>query len=150
MRGIPGTIAAAALLLQTSAQTQGAPVRQIFCRGLERVVEAARDEGGFLRLERSRSAPPHLGFLHGCRATGDRRRQYWLCNQSLAPPELSLESLAAQTAACFPEALQGKDGPYRETVFTLPGARIHISEHGGPRAHVGRIVELMVEAIPTP
>ncbi|HEX8125980.1 MAG TPA: hypothetical protein VF548_10400 [Allosphingosinicella sp.] len=151
MRGIRGAIvAAAALLAPAAGQAQSRLVNQDFCWGLKRVVEAAQYEGGFVGLERSRAAPPHLGFRHGCRATGDQRRQYWLCNQNLAPPELSLESLAAQTADCFAEAVRSKDSPGREAVFTLPYARIRISERGGPRAHVGRIVTLVVEAIPAP
>lgn len=69
-------MAAAASLVPAGAQAQ--LVHQDFCDGLERVVEAAQEENGFLSLERARAAPPHLGFRHGCRATGDGKRQYWL------------------------------------------------------------------------
>jgi hypothetical protein len=146
MKPTSAAIAAAMLLAPGAAQSQ--LVGQDFCWGLKRVVEAAREDGGFLWLERSRAAPPHLGFRHGCRATGDDKRQYWLCNQHLAPEEMSGDALAARVAACHPEAVRGRNGFGEDPKFDLPGARIHISERGGPRAKVGRIVTLTVEAIP--
>lgn len=145
MRWTHGAIAAAALLAPAAAQAQ--LVAQDFCHGLERAVDAAGDEGGFLRLERSRAAPPHLGFRHGCRATGDQKRQYWLCHQNLAPDHMSGESLSARVAACLPEAVRSTGAYGRETFFDLPHARIRISESGGPRAKVGRIVTFAVEAL---
>jgi hypothetical protein len=141
-------IAAAALAAPAAGQAQ--LVSQDFCHGLKRVVAAAEDEGGFLWLERARAAPPHLGFRHGCRATGDAKRQYWLCNQHLAPAEMSLDALAGRVADCLPEAVRGRESLAREAVFTLPRARIYVSERGGPGAKVGRIVGLMVEALPAP
>lgn len=141
-----GAIAAAALLAPAAGQAQ--LVAQDFCHGLERVVDAARDEGGFLHLERSRAAPPHLGFRHGCRATGDSERQYWLCHQNLAPEQMSRASLAARVAACLPEAVRSTGDHGHETVFAFPHAQIRITERGGPRAKVGRIVTLVVEALP--
>jgi hypothetical protein len=139
---------AATALLAPAAPAQ--PVAREFCKGLERVIDAAREDGGFLRLERARGAPPHLGFRHGCRATGDGKRQYWMCGQNLAPAEMSRDALAARVATCLPEAVRGSNGFTRDAVFTLPHARISISELGGPRAKVGRIVQLTVEAIPAP
>jgi hypothetical protein len=141
-------IAAAALLAAGAGQAQ--PVSQDFCHGLKRIVDAARDEGGFLFLERARAAPPHFGFRHGCRATGDRKRQYWLCTQNLAPAEMSRDALAARVAACLPQAARSTEGYGDTAVFTLPHARIRISERGGPRAKVGRIVQLVVEATAPP
>jgi len=148
MRGLSGAMTAAALLAPAAAPAQ--LVRQDFCHGLERVVEAARREGGFQWLERARAAPPHLGFRHGCRATGDDKRQYWLCGQNLAPEEMSRDALAERVADCLPDAVRGKHGLTRDVVFTLPHARIHISELGGPKAKVGRIVQLTVESTPAP
>lgn len=146
MKWIQGAIAAAALLAPAAAQAQ--LVRQDFCHGLDRVVEAARDEGGFLFLERARAAPPHLDFRHGCRATGDAKRQYWLCHQTLAPAEMSRDALAARVAACLPQAVRSTGDYGLETIFDLPHVQIRISERGGPRAKVGRIVTLVVEATP--
>jgi hypothetical protein len=143
-------VAVAAASLQAPAAVQAQLVRQEFCHGLERVVDAARNEGGFLSLERSRAAPPHLGFRHGCRATGDSKRQYWLCTQNLAPEELSREALAVRIAACLPQAVRSTGGYGHEALFTLPHAVIRIHERGGPRAKVGRIVQLVVEAVPAP
>lgn len=141
-------IAAAALLAPASVQAQ--LVRQEFCHGLKRVVDAAEDEGGFLWLERARAAPPHLGFRHGCRATGDDKRQYWLCHQNLAPAEMSRDALAERVAQCLPEAERGRNGFTTDSVFTLPHAQVRISERGGPGAKVGRIVTLVVEATRAP
>lgn len=138
--------AAAASLVSAGAQAQ--LVHQDFCNGLERVVEAAQDEGGFLFLERARAAPPHLGFRYGCRATGDERRQFWLCNQNLAPDHMSRDALAERTAQCLPQAVRSNGDYGHDSVFTLPHARIRISERGGPRAKVGRIVTLVVESTP--
>jgi hypothetical protein len=139
---------AAALLAPAAGQAQ--LVRQEFCQGLERVVAAARDEGGFLSLERARAAPPHLDFRHGCRATGDENKQFWLCTQNLAPAQMSRDALTARVAACLPAAVRSTGDYGHESVFTLPHARIRISERGGPRAKVGRIVTLVIEAAPAP
>lgn len=148
MKAWPAILGALAMLAPAASQAQAGLVPQDFCQGLKRVVEAAGFEGGFQWLERARAAPPHLGFRHGCRATGDDKRQYWLCGQNLAPAEMSRDALAARVAACLPEAARGRNGPTRDAVFTLPHARISISELGGPKAKVGRIVELVVEALP--
>lgn len=150
MRASWAAMAAAAVLAAGTGHAQSGLVAQDFCHGLKRVVEAAGQPDGFARLERARAAPPHLGFRHGCQATGDERRQYWRCGQNLTPEEMSRDALAERVAFCLPEAVRGKDGLTRDSVFTLPNARIHISELGGPKAHVGRIVELVVEAIPAP
>jgi hypothetical protein len=146
MKWIAGAVAAAALLGPAAGRAQ--LVRQDFCHGLERVVDAARDEGGFLGLERARAAPPHLDFRRGCRATGDSKRQYWLCTQTLAPAAMSRDALAARVAACFPQAVRSQGDYGHETIFDLPSAQIRISERGGPKAKVGRIVTLVVEATP--
>jgi hypothetical protein len=148
MNHVPLAIAAVAFLVPASAQAQ--LVGQDFCHGLERVVDAARGQGGFLFLERAHAAPPHLGFRHGCRATGDEKRQYWLCSQNLAPAEMSREALAARVSACLPEAVHSTGDYGHESLFTLPHAQIRISERGGPMAKVGRIVQLVVEATPAP
>ena len=150
MRSLGSAIAAAAMVAPMAVQAQNGLVRQDFCHGLERVLDSARDEGGFLFLERARAAPPHLDFRHGCRATGDRKRQYWLCTQNLAPAEMSREALAQRVAACLPDATRSAEDYGHEAVFTLPYARIRITERGGPKAKVGRIVTLVVEATPEP
>lgn len=143
-------IVAAALLAPGMAQAQPPSKQQIFCAELRRVVGVAELGGDFAYLERSRAAPPRFGFVHGCQATGDEKKQYWICSQSLAPEELSRDALAARIAECLPEAVRGRNGITSDAVFTLPGARIHITELGGPGAKVGRIVQLVVEAIPAP
>jgi hypothetical protein len=133
-------IAAATLAVQAPASA-ASPDR--FCIDLKRIVGTAERGGGFLMLQRSRAAPPRLGFRHCFAAAG--MRASWYCHQSMAPGHLSLESLAGRTAACLPEARRqpSRDG---EAVFTLPYARIRITEDGGPRAHVGRVVSYRVVA----
>ena len=141
-------VAAAALLAPGSALAEIPSKQQIFCAELRRVVHVAELDGDFTYLERSRAAPPRLGFVNGCQATGDDRKGYWLCAQSFAPEALSRDALAARVAECLPEAVRGPPTLARDADFTLPYARIRISELGGPGAHVGRIVELVVERIP--
>jgi len=113
-------------------------------------VKIAELGGDFAYLERSRAAPPRLGFRDGCQATGDSKKQYWHCGQNFAPESLSRDALAQRIADCLPKAVRGHSSLARDAAFTLPYARIHISEIGGPGAHVGRIVELTVEAVPAP
>jgi hypothetical protein len=149
MKWTSGAIAAAAALLASgTAQAQNGLVRQDFCSALNRVVQVAQMDGDFAHFERSRAAPPHFGFRHGCRATSASGRlpAAWRCNQTLAPEELGLAALSARTAACLPSA-ERVEGRYGEAVFTLPRARIVIEERGGPRAKVGRIVTFRIEAV---
>lgn len=149
MKRLARLVAAAAVLAPVAAGAEPPSPQQIFCAELKRVVEVAELGGDFAYLERSRARPPSLGFRDGCRAAGDAKKQYWLCGQNFAPEELSRDALAARIAACLPEAVRGPPSLARDAVFTLPYARIHISELGGPGAHVGRIVDLVVEAIPS-
>lgn len=136
-------IVAAALLASGPARAEPPSKQAIFCAELERVVEVAELDGDFTYLERSRAAPPSLGF-RSCFAAAVRPA--WHCHQTMAPDHLSLDGLAASTAACLPEA--ARTAPSRhEAVFTLPSARIRIAEYGGPRAHVGRIVSYRVEKV---
>lgn len=146
MKIMPAILALMALSAPAAGRAQLVP--QDFCGGLKRVLEAAGREGGFQWLERARAATPHLGFRHGCRATGDETRQYWLCGQNLAPEEMSRDALAARVAQCVPQAARSRSEFGHDAIFTLPHARIRISELGGPRAKVGRIVEFVVEATP--
>lgn len=143
-------IIAVALVAPSAARAAPPSKQQIFCAELKRVVEVAELGGDFAYLERSRAAPPRLGFAQGCQATGDSKKQYWVCGQSFAPEALSRDALAQRISICLPDAVRGQASLAREALFTLPYARIHVSELGGPGAHVGRIVELVVEAIPAP
>ena len=143
-------IAAAALLAggAAQAQQQARPTRaELFCHDLKRLVRKAPD---WVAMWNARPAPPALGFRPGaCRAYpgGPNYPASYSCHQHLAPPHLSLETLAADTAACLPEAKQERGRWGREAIFTLPGLRILISESGGPGAKVGRIVGFRVEAV---
>lgn len=137
-------IVAAAGLASSPAFAAPPSKQRIFCAELVRVVEVAKLDGDFTYLERSRAAPPRLGFRHCFAAAA--ARPAWYCHQSMAPDHLSLDGLAAGTAACLPEAVRSLSSRH-EAVFTLPSARIRITEYGGPRAHVGRIVSFRVETL---
>lgn len=143
--------AAAALAAAGGAQAQAADeaarFERDYCHDLQRLVQGAPD---FVAIYNARPAPPWLGFRPGaCRAheATERLPAAWSCHQHLAPRHLGLDRLVAQTGACLPAARLERDRLGREATFTLPGLRILISEHGGPRAHVGRIVALRVEAV---
>ena len=136
--------AAAAIGGPASAQPPGA---DIFCAQLVRLVRAAAEDEPFASIERSRAARPRFGFAEDCRAEGTGRHRSWLCSQSMAPDTLSIQSLAARTRACLPEAEQVIFATWRETLFMLPHAIIHITEMDGPGADGGRIVSYAVEAI---
>ena len=142
-----GWTALAAAMAAGAAQAQPpAPPDGAFCAELQRIVAAADDEEPFLALERPRPSPPTLGFRYGCGRAGDARRHYWACSQTLAPDWLGAARLVERTRRCLPEARALPVEHHREFRFDLPGAEIRISEHGGPSAHVGRVVSFTVEA----
>ncbi len=145
-----GTALAAAALFgagTADAQQRTRPTEaQLFCHDLKRLVRHAPD---FEFMFKARPAPPWLGFQPGsCRAhaaTATLPPVYW-CSQQLAPQHLGMESLAARTAACLPDAKRVKTPYGREALFETPEVRILISESGGAGAKVGRIVGIRVEA----
>lgn len=135
----------AGLAMAQAAQAQRPLGQTQFCADLERVLEDANGDQPFYLLENGRAAPPGLGFVHGCRRSGDARQYFWLCTQNLAPPELSVRSLMERVQACLPNAPRPTFNR-RSARFELPDAVIRINEHGTDRAHVGRSVTLVVEA----
>ena len=141
MRRLPLAMVTASLSAGAAGAQPPTP-QAIFCAELRRVVEVAELDGDFTYLERSRAARPRLGF-RWCGATGDAAKGYWLCHEQLAPESLGVASLGARISACLPEA--ARTGGRREALFTLPSAQIRISESGGPGAHVGLVVQLVVE-----
>ena len=142
MKAFAASIAAAALAAPAPALAEP---RDRFCIELDRLLRTAERGGDFVMLQRSKAAPPRLGFDHCFPAAGSRPS--WYCHQTLAPEHLSLESLTGRTAACVPEAVRSTGRYGRQAIFTLPHARISIDERGGPRAKVGRIASFRVEAL---
>jgi hypothetical protein len=130
---IAGLLAADAAGAQAQAEAARSAAERRFCSELRRTIRFAPD---FEALQRNRAAPPRLGFRSGCRARSaiGRAPAAWWCHENLAPDFLAFGPLTARIAACLPGARR------------LPGVRIRVNEHGGPRAHVGRIVDLRVEA----
>ena len=152
MRHVAGLIAAAAALAAGAAEAQqrSRPSdAKLFCHDLKRTLKAASYDDGFEHLERSRAAPPQFGFRPGaCHAlqTSAAATAMWRCYQTLAPESLALATLVAHTAACLPDAKREASGYHWEAVFSHESGRIRITERGGPRAKVGRIVTLTIEA----
>ena len=144
-----GMVAVLAGLATASGAAAKRPTEQAqFCHDLNRIVEAAEESPQpFYSLERSAAAPPTLGFVH-CGRAGDARRAYWHCHQTLAPEHLGAERLAEATRACLTDAVAQPSDMRREARFRVPHAEITISETGGPRAHVGRVVSYIVAADP--
>jgi hypothetical protein len=148
MRGTVAVLAGLAMTSGAAAQQPSAEAQ--FCHDLVRIIAAAAEAPQpFFSLERSAAAPPRLGFTH-CFRAGDSRRAYWHCHQSLAPDHLGAERLTALTRACRPEAVALPAEMRREARFRLGDVEITISETGGPRAHVGRVVSYIVAATPKP
>ena len=82
------------LVAALASPAQAVPSRlAIFCAELGRTIEAV-ELGDTTALERSRARQPDFGFRYGCGAQG----RGWFCHQSLAPPALSLASLAEGVA----------------------------------------------------
>lgn len=134
-----------------------APARGVFCSVLDRALEAANDPAPFesqrINLisapDRSRLTIP--GFEgHACRVTRwgpDLRgsRASIVCSQTLAPPELTVDNLAADTARCLgvaPTAVNVREESVR---FDLPKVRIHIEGDCTDACHVGRRVTFAVQ-----
>ena len=142
---IAGLLAADAAGAQAQAEAARSAAERRFCSELRRTIRFAPD---FEALQRNRAAPPRLGFRSGCRARSaiGRAPAAWWCHENLAPDFLAFGPLTARIAACLPGARRTSTGRPREALFELPGVRIRVNEHGGPRAHVGRIVDLRVEA----
>lgn len=92
MKAAAAAMAAAALLGGSAAEAQqrAQPTQaELFCHDLKRVVKTANHESQFEHLERSRAAPPWLGFRPGgCRAYAGRETApaAWDFHQHLAPP----------------------------------------------------------------
>jgi len=140
----------AGLATASGAAAQRPSTQEQFCHDLNRIVAAAEETPQpFYSLERSAAAPPTLGFgPRQCFRAGDARRAYWHCHQTLAPEHLGAERLAEATRACLSDAVALPTDMRREARFRVPHAEISISETGGPRAHVGRVVSYIVAADP--
>ena len=70
----------------------------------------------------------------------------WLCTRQLAPDGVSKDIVTAKIAACLADATVVKGvNRYESDMVRAGRLSMRISESGGPRAHVGRIVTLHFE-----
>ena len=140
MRRIRIGAAAAALALTGSAAA--AQDKGDFCSELRRVMDSARGIPAFASLERAR---PDLGFNGGpCFRFASNGVPGYRCSRNLAPAGFSHQSLAAQTRACLPEAVEVQPASRRARRFQYRDFDIEIGESGADHGHVGRRVSFSV------
>jgi hypothetical protein len=122
-----------AALLHAAAPPEAAPADP-FCADLRSLAAAAEESPAFGSLAGSYcmvSRPAGIAFL---------------CTRSLAPPELATGPLVERMKQCLPGAVVTKgEYPMDSTRVVHGRLRMEISEHGGPGAHVGRIVTVYIE-----
>lgn len=143
-----------ALTLAAGAPVAPAPAPAGFCTILEGIIAAEDQPSPFASLvmparygnmEWSRLVTP--GFDH-CVVMWIERGRAVSCSRTMAPPDLTANNLALETAACLGQAptpsVWGPDT--REMVFEYEAVRIVIEEDCDDRCHVGRRVSYTVEA----
>ena len=132
----------AAVVLALTGSAAAAQDKSDFCSELRRVMDAAREVPAFASLERAR---PELGFTEGpCFRFASDGVPGYRCSRNLAPAGFSHESLAAQTRACLPEAVEVEPARRGARRFQYDDFDIDIGESGTDRAHVGRMVSYSV------
>ena len=131
-----------AVVIALTGSAAGAQDKDDFCGELRRIMDAAREVPAFASLERAR---PQLGFLGGpCFRFASGVAPGYRCSRNLAPAGFSHESLAAQTRACLPEAVEVEGASRRTRRFQYDDFDIDIGESGADRGHVGRMVSYSV------
>jgi len=128
------------------------PARGVFCSVLDRALEAANDPAPFESQRINLINAPDASRLtfpgfegHACRVTRwgpdlQGSRASIVCSQTLAPPELTVDNLAADTARCLGVAPTAADARDETVRFDLPKVRIHIEGDCTDACHVGRRV----------
>ncbi|NIJ18936.1 hypothetical protein FHS95_000605 [Sphingomonas naasensis] len=113
------------------------------CPQIARLIAAAREKAPFASL-RAEGFELRLLERHPCSADG---RGYH-CKRVLLPPEVTAGSVAQQIAACLPDAKisveKTGDWAREKTVVRGSGLAFALDESGDDRAHVGRILFVLV------
>ena len=148
-------VAAVALTLAAAEPAARAePPFAGFCTVLEGIIAAEDQPSPFASLvtpqrygnmEWSKLVVP--GFEWCALRWIDRGRAV-ACSRTLAPPELTADTLARETAACLglPPTPRAWDPNLGEMVFEYKAVRIVIEEDCDDRCHVGRRVGYTIEA----
>lgn len=100
-------MAASAALSAPAAAPAHAELEAAFCADLRQVVAAAAEDPPFGSLPGidSAGARPMFGFRTPC-GVGDRPPPIFVCQEQLAPPEVTAEWLIAASARCLPGAVR--------------------------------------------
>jgi hypothetical protein len=146
--------AMAALAALTASGAEARQPIDPFCVELRRVVAAAGDNPPFASLPRGNSpaARPMFGFDSPC-GVDDRARPFFVCQEQLAPPEVTSERLIAASARCLRGAVRLADREREEwgggTLLRLSAGDVVISAADwGHQTRGGRQSSFRVERAP--
>jgi hypothetical protein len=116
-----------------------------FCRDVRRLARGAAETPPFRSL-RAENFTPRL-LARGCFFSDAGG---YTCSQTLVPPGLTRESVARRIHACLPGATLATRRDYlnHERIVRRGRFSARVVEHGAPRAHVGRIINIYIAAEP--
>lgn len=123
--------------------TAGQAQPDVFCEDVRRVAAGAEESPPFASLRAVNFEPRLLAGNCFFSDSGG-----YTCGQSLVPAELTKETVAARIQACLPGATLTVERTYLldQRVVRLGRFSATVMEHGGPRAHVGRIINIYIAA----
>jgi hypothetical protein len=136
-------LAAALLTLPGAAPAKG---DDIFCQDVRRLARAAQETPPFNSLVAENFRPRLLA--RGC---SHNMLGGYTCLQTLAPRDLTRETVAGRIRACLPGATLTTRRDYLHHELTVRSGRLTatVDEHGTERAHVGRTVAVYIDAEPS-
>lgn len=129
----------AAILL--AAPAQAAPPTDVFCTDLRALAVAAEEAPPFASL-----GGTSLRSLLDSYCVVPPTAVAFLCTRSLLPRHIGAASLIERMRQCLPGLRVTDNVGYRETRVEHGRLRIDVTESGGERAHVGRIVTIYISA----
>ena len=124
-------------LLLAFPGTAVAQTGDTFCRGLERLARGAEESPPFGSLRRAGYRPPLM--RSPCFFTA---RQEYVCSQHVAPPNLTMQSLAVRVQTCLPGSriMSGTIG----YLVRRRNLVVYVRGSGSERSHVGRTVGMII------
>jgi len=132
-----------ALALLPAATAAEAPAEDPFCEPLRQLAQGAGETVPFQSLRES-------GFQSGLGSAycSFNDAGGYTCGHSLARPDETRDNYARRIAACLPGSTRTTetDYPDRYEVVRLGKFRVRVVEHGNDRAHVGRIIDIYIDA----